>query len=118
MASIPVIEETIQPLVLDIRSVGLTDDQFFHLAHDNEHYRIEMSAEGELIIMPNTGMESGWRNAKITTSLGLWTRLDDTGLAFDSSTMFTLPNGAKRSADACWISKVRWRTIPKEERRR
>ena len=57
--------------------------------------------------MPPTGWESGNRNAKLTARLELWTEADGTGLAFDSSTGFKLPNGANRSPDASWVRKER-----------
>jgi len=90
---------------LDVSSVCLTDDQFSRLCSDNPELRIELTADRELIIMSPTGYETGWRNAKITQRLANWTEQDGTGICFDSSTLFTLPNGAKRSPDASWIRK-------------
>ena len=40
---------------------------------------------------------------------------DGSGVGFDSSTGFTLPNGAKRSPDASWIRKDRVAALPKEQ---
>lgn len=88
-------------------TIELTDEQFFQLCRNNQDLRIERTAQGELIIMPPTGWGSGTRNAKLTQRLGNWTDLDGTGIAFDSSTGYTLPNGANRSPDASWISRER-----------
>ena len=33
------------------------------------------------------------------------------GVVFDSSTGFTLPNGAKRSPDAAWVTLTRWKAL-------
>lgn len=110
--------ETPFHLVLDVRAVGLTDEQFFRLCVDNRDLRFELTAEGELIIMPPTGLETGWRNAKITQRLGHWAEEDGSGLVFDSSTMFTLPNGARRSPDASWMRRERWDALTREDRRR
>ena len=66
--------------------------------------------------MPPTGSETGWRNNEISYSLTAWTQQDGTGLAFDSSTGFTLPNGAKRSPDASWIRRERWNALTKDQR--
>ena len=88
-------------------TIELTDDQFFQLCQHNRDLRLERTAEGELIIMPPTGWESGNRNAKLTTRLENWAETDDTGLAFDSSTGFKLPNGANRSPDASWVRRER-----------
>jgi Uma2 family endonuclease len=84
-------------------AVGLTDEQFYQLCVANEEWRLELTAEGELIIMPPTGGESGIRNADLTTDLNLWNRQTKLGKVFDSSTEFRLPNGAKRSPDASWV---------------
>jgi Uma2 family endonuclease len=117
MARQPVIEaDTSFRIVLDVSSVGLTDDQYFRLCSDNPHLRIEMSAKKELIIMSPTNMETGRKNAKITMRLGIWAEQDATGEFFDSSSGFTLRNGAKRSPDACWIPKSRWERFTKEEK--
>ncbi|WP_337886059.1 Uma2 family endonuclease [Fischerella thermalis] len=95
-------------LILNLRpAIDLTDEQFFQLCQNNRDLRLERTANGELIIMPPTGWESGNRNAKLTARLELWTEADGTGLAFDSSTGFKLPNGANRSPDASWVRKER-----------
>ncbi|MBD2431344.1 MULTISPECIES: Uma2 family endonuclease [Fischerella] len=95
-------------LILNLRpAIELTDEQFFQLCQNNRDLRLERTAKGELIIMPPTGWESGNRNAKLTARLELWTEADGTGLAFDSSTGFKLPNGANRSPDASWVRKER-----------
>ncbi|MDZ8183481.1 MAG: Uma2 family endonuclease [Nostoc sp. ChiSLP02] len=88
-------------------TIELTDEQFFQLCQNNRDLRLERTAEGELIIMPPTGWESGNRNSRLTQRLGNWTDADGTGLAFDSSTGFKLPNGANRSPDASWVSRKR-----------
>jgi Uma2 family endonuclease len=43
--------------------------------------------------------------------LANWARKDGTGRAFDSSTNFNLPSGAKRSPDAAWVPRE---TLQKE----
>ncbi|MEH1867734.1 MAG: Uma2 family endonuclease [Nostoc sp.] len=95
-------------LILNLSpTIELTDEQFFQLCQNNRDLRLERTAEGELIIMPPTGWESGNRNSRLTQRLGNWTDADGTGLSFDSSTGFKLPNGANRSPDASWVSRER-----------
>ncbi|BBD67760.1 hypothetical protein NIES4072_49420 [Nostoc commune NIES-4072] len=95
-------------LILNLSpTIELTDDQFFQLCQNNRDLRLERTAEGELIIMPPTGWESGNRNSKLTARVEYWADADSTGLAFDSSTGFKLPNGANRSPDASWVSRKR-----------
>ena len=67
---------------------------------------------------PPTGSESGKRNAKIATQLGVWGEANEQlGEYFDSSTGFELPNGANRSPDASWIQKERWEALTPEQRK-
>ncbi|MEW6733003.1 MAG: Uma2 family endonuclease [Acidobacteriota bacterium] len=103
------------PLTLDIHSIGLTDQQFYKLCRDNRDLRIELTSQGELLIMAPTGSKTGWRNAKLTSRVTVWSEKDGTGLVFDSSTGFTLPNGAKRSPDVAWINNGKWNALSQEE---
>ena len=41
--------------------------------------------------------------------------MDGTGLAFDSSAGFTLPNGAIRSPDASWVRRERWNALTPDQ---
>ncbi|MEO0375275.1 MAG: Uma2 family endonuclease [Cyanobacteria bacterium P01_A01_bin.17] len=95
--------------------VELTDDAFYQLCGANPEVKFERSAQGELVVMPPTGGFSGNRNSKLTARLEMWADADGTGLAFDSSTMFKLPNGAYRSPDAAWIRLDRWKTLTIQE---
>lgn len=117
MSHQPITAEPSAPavLALKVQSVGLTDEQFEKLCQDNPDLRIELTSKGELIIMPPTGMKTGWRNSKITGRLLEWTEKDGSGLSFDSSTLFTLPDGSKRSPDASWIRRERVEKLSQEE---
>lgn len=105
------------PLVLHFGAMlkKFTDDEFYKFCQLNEEWRIELSSKGDLIIMPPTGTKSGLRNFKLTVRFGEWVETDGTGQGFDSSTMFTLPNGAKRSPDLAWIKNERWQSLTKEQ---
>jgi Uma2 family endonuclease len=117
MARPPAIDtDTALWLALNVRSLGLTDDQLGRLFSDNEDFRFEMSAQGELIIMAPTTPKTDLRNVKITQRLANWTERDGTGQSFGSSVMFTFPNGAKRSPDGAWISNNRWNRVTEEEK--
>src|SRR5438046_10375904 len=59
-------------IVLDVSDVGLTDDQFFRLCRDNDDLHIEMSAEGELIIMSPNIPKTGHKHARILQRLAKW----------------------------------------------
>jgi Uma2 family endonuclease len=85
----------------------LTPEQFWALSLTNRDVRLELTAQGKLIVMPPTGWESGKRNANVTADLGIWNRQAQLGVVFDSSTGFILPNGAVRSPDAAWVKQDR-----------
>jgi len=93
----------------------LTPEQFDRLALANETVRLELTAEGEILVMPPTGGVSGRRNIRIEAQLAFWTDRDGSGEAFDSSTIFILPNGARRSPDAAWVQLTRWQALTAEE---
>ncbi|WP_413173164.1 Uma2 family endonuclease [Anabaena azotica] len=106
-------------LTVNFKSIiEMTDEQFFELCQNNRELRFERTANGDLIIMPPTGGETGNRNGRITQQLMNWTDADGTGIAFDSSTCFKLPNGADRSPDASWIKLERWNALSDEEKQK
>ena len=99
-------------------AVALTDEQFYQLCVANEEWKLELTAQGELIIMPPTGGESGISNSALTAQLYNWNYQTNLGKVFDSSTEFRLPNGSRRSPDASWVTRERWEALPREERKR
>lgn len=105
-------------LTLDVKSVNLTDEQFEQLCQHNLEWRIEQTANGELIVMAPVGGESGEREASFIIDLGIWNRQTKLGHVFSSSTIFKLPNGGKRSPDAAWVSNQRWKALTPLQRRK
>jgi Uma2 family endonuclease len=106
-------------LTLNLQPViKLTDEQFEQLATANRDLQLELTAKGELVIMPPTGGETGERNLEIEGQLWYWNRQTKLGKAFNSSTGFKLPNGATRSPDAAWIIQGRWDTLTLQERKK
>ena len=99
-------------------AIAITDEQFFALCQLNRDYRLERNAKGELDIMYPTGSETGNRNAKLTQQLGNWTDENRTGINFDFSTGFKLPNGADRSPDAAWMTLAKWNSLTEEQKTR
>src|SRR5437773_2849280 len=68
--------------------------------------------------MPPAGSEGSSWNFDITGQLAVWAKRDKTGIGFDSSGGFTLPNGTVRSPDAAWVRRERWEALSKEDRRK
>ena len=98
--------------------IDLTDDQLFDFCQINDQWRIELTSEGELLIMPPTGGEAGNQNSEINIDLGVWARQDSTGVIFDSSAGFRLSNGAMRSPDAAWVLRSRLAQLTRAEKQK
>jgi Uma2 family endonuclease len=107
------------PLPIDLSSLTtiskMSDQQFYAFCRTNPDLRIERNATGEIIIMPPAFADTGNRNGRVFGQLFIWSEADATGEAFDSSSGFTLPNGATRSPDAAWILSDRWNALPPEQ---
>jgi Uma2 family endonuclease len=85
----------------------MTDEEFVAFCAAHPDLFFEMTAEGEIIVMPPTFSDSGAQNFDVDAQLGMWARQDGRGIGCDSSTGFVLPNGARRSPDASWTLKSR-----------
>ncbi len=100
-----------QPWLLDVRDVKLivTPEHFDRLCIQNPDLRLELTKEGELMIMPPAGGESGKRNMSLGADVEIWNRQSNLGEAFDSSTGydFVAIGGGKMSPDVSWIEKSR-----------
>jgi Uma2 family endonuclease len=92
-----------------------TDEQYERFCTRYPELRIEMNSEGEMIIMLPVVTKGGSRNFLLTSRFGAWVEADNTGVGFDSSTGFTLPNGAKRSPDVSWMRRERWEALTDEQ---
>ncbi|MDZ7964860.1 MAG: Uma2 family endonuclease [Nostoc sp. DedSLP03] len=104
-------------LTLNLNSViKLTREQFYQLCKENPDLKLERNAQGELIIMPPTGGETGKNNSTINAQIWFWNDQNKLGEVFDSSTGFTLPSGADRSPDVSWVEKSRWDALTKEQK--
>jgi len=115
-----VLPETEQvPLIIHLRPViELTDDQFFEFCQINRDLRIERTAEGDLVIMPPEGGETGHRSILLGMFLTQWALQDGTGVTFGSSTGFNLPNGAMRAPDAAWVRRSRLATLTTDQKQK
>jgi Uma2 family endonuclease len=96
----------------------LSDDDLFDLCAANRGLHIERTSDGELIIMPPTGGETGRRNFNLIGQFYAWVQRDGTGVGFDSSTGFLLPGGAERAPDIAWVRRSRWDALTADQRRK
>jgi Uma2 family endonuclease len=105
-----------QSVILNIKNVELSDDQFYQLCQINEYYKFEQTAKDELIILPPSNLITGNREAELNGNLMIWNLQTKPGKVFSSSTVFTLPNGGKRSPDVAWIANERWDSLTIQEK--
>jgi Uma2 family endonuclease len=106
------------PLQVDLKHVGLSDEQFYQLCITNPDLNIERSAEEILIFMSPVGGDSGNREMELGIDLGSWNRQTKLGKVFSSSTIFKSPGGGDRSPDSAWIESSRWQALTPEQRQK
>jgi len=94
------------------------EEEFFQFCQANPELRIERSADGEIIVMSPAGGYPSSQNANVVSQLYAWATKDGSGIAFDSSAGFILPNGAMRSPDAAWVRLSRLRELSRREKQR
>ncbi len=98
-------------LLLNVSHAQLTvtPEHFDQLCIDNPDLRLELTKDGELIVMAPAGGETGERNLDLAGQVWYWNRQNNLGQGFDSSTGydFIALGGGKRSPDVSWIEKSR-----------
>lgn len=99
------VEETYLPITLSVPA--LTDAQFEEFCQLYSDYRLEYTAEGDLVITPPTDPDTSAQNMEIGMQLAIWGKRRRDGKVTDSSGGFKLPNGARLAPDAAWISRAR-----------
>lgn len=107
-----------EPVLLDFSTVKLTDEQFYLLCVQNPDRKLELTAEGVLIVMAPVGGESGKEEARLNAKVFNWNEDTHLGEVFSSSTIFKLPNGSQRSPDVAWVELDRWEALTVEQRKK
>ena len=85
------------------------------LAVDNEPYGFEISAKGELIVMPPPGPDGNLDERDVNDSLSDWRR-NNTGENYTQTALFRLQGGGRRMPDAAWITQERYDNLTPHER--
>jgi Uma2 family endonuclease len=105
--------------VLDLKPlITLTPEDFYQLCELNPEVSLELSRNGELIIMSPVGGESGNQEANLIADVTIWNRKTQLGFVFSSSTIFNLPGGGSRSPDVAWVRKEKWKALTPAERKK
>jgi Uma2 family endonuclease len=110
------LDECIPPELIALTHRIVTPEEFEQLCAEYRDLRLELTSTGELIVMSGTSLRTGRRNAHLTSQLVIWTENDATGVCFDSSAMFTLPNNARRSPDASWVRREKWDRLSERQK--
>lgn len=76
----------------------------------------EITAQGELKIMPPTGIPGYWFETEFTIRLGIWSD-GYAGKVGGPTGRFRMPDGSRPGLDAIWFSDERWNAATEEERR-
>jgi Uma2 family endonuclease len=111
------VEELERPIAIQWER-RMTDDEYFQFCANNSELRVERTPEGDIVIMPPAGFESGHRNHELNRQLGNWALNDGRGLACDSNTEYLLPSGAAYAPDASWVLQSRIDNLTRSEKRK
>jgi Uma2 family endonuclease len=104
------------PVTLKVGDI-MSEDEFFRFCRMNDMLDFERDSNGNIIFMSPTGSSTGSFNSDILIEIGVWLHSHKvSGKLFDSSSGFTLPNGAVRSPDVSWVSREKWDRLSKEEK--
>lgn len=100
------------------REEQLSDEWLFDFCLANSELRIERDSGGKIVIMAPVGLLGSSYNSTVSSLLWMWNQKTKSGVTFDSSAGFRLPNNAMRSPDAAWISNERWNRLGLEDKKR
>ena len=103
------------PLVLKLGTLELTDQQLLEISDANGILQIELTAKGELVIMPPTGYPGWERETELTVQVSIWAKQDGTGVVSGPSGGFRLPNGSLCAPDVSWVNRQRLEAWRKEQ---
>ena len=90
-------------------------ERLCRLATENEPYGFEISAKGELVVMPPPGPDGNLDERDVNDSLSDWRR-NNTGENFTQTALFRLQGVGRRMPDAAWITQERYDNLNPQER--
>ncbi len=89
--------------------------RFIEFCEQNDLYEMEVTAEGDLLILPMTGYRGNKQELYMSTFLTNW-ELANGGSASSQTVRFRLPSTAVLGPDAAWINQERLEALPDIER--
>ena len=79
--------------------------------------KVEQQANGDVILMAPTGIESSDRNAEIVMQSRQWAKKDGRGRVFESNALYILPDQSKKGPDASWVHRDKILALSPRERK-
>jgi Uma2 family endonuclease len=88
---------------------GLSEADFLALAEEFPDCFLEYTADGTVLIMPPTDVETGVRVMHVAYRLTDWAEIEKRGIVVGPDVGFFFRDGSRRSPDAAWFDADRWR---------
>ena len=88
---------------------GLSEAEFLELCGRFPDAMVEYTSDGTVIVMPPTDPENGVCVGEVFGQLRDWARQERRGLASGPDAGFHFRDGSRRSPDAAWFDRTRWR---------
>ena len=98
-----------ETFVLDVNCVDLTDWLLARLSSENNDRRIELTANGKLVVRPLLPYPDFQYASEISFQISNWAHEKETGMTFSSKVGFRLANGAVYSPTCSWVPNEKWR---------
>ena len=95
---------------------NMSDEGFFNFCAQNKNSRIERDENHQIYIKAPAGLLGSSLNAIVSSLLFQWNSRKKTGIVFDSSGGFFLPDKSMKSPDAAWLSNTKWTAIPEKDK--
>jgi Uma2 family endonuclease len=96
---------------IDVRDTTLssTPEQFEQLCIHNPDLRLELTKDGELIVMTPAGGDSSEKNGELYFQVAAWNKRTQLGRVFESSAGYDLTavGGGMPAPDVSWVAKSR-----------
>ena len=109
----------IENFIADVKGFphdDMSDEEFFNFCQQNRDLKLERDHTKQIYIMAHTGFYTGSFSADVNGELYIWNKKPQAGKVFDSSTGFTLPDGAVFSPDTAWISNAKMSLLTEEDK--
>jgi Uma2 family endonuclease len=88
---------------------GLSEAEFLELCGRLPEATVEYSSDGTVIVMPLKDPEESVRGGEVARQLGGWGHQHRLGYVTGPDTGFHFRDGSRRSPDAAWFERTRWR---------